>query len=97
MGSWAASFVLVGLVLAPLVVKAAGVTVSIVPPFHGNRCACCTWSISQSPPLELQLPDAEEIVLLQNYSTLTATDKSFLVLANQVRVQSGSCTYKPGI
>ncbi|EIE27390.1 Abi-domain-containing protein [Coccomyxa subellipsoidea C-169] len=45
MGAWALSFLLVGLVLAPLVVKAAGVT---------------------------------------NYSRLTATDKSFLVLANQV-------------
>ncbi len=36
MGAWALSFLLVGLVLAPLVVKAAGVTVRAVMMWHGH-------------------------------------------------------------
>ena len=136
--AWAASFLLVGLVVSPLVVKSAGVTVGAPSAYSRGfkasvwccpcdltwrkmrgftsllECESCCWRLHQSvsqeraycclPSLSLPcravfvafgtltaLASATIYTLLrqsvgaQNIASLTATDKSLLVLGNQVR------------
>ena len=96
MVAWAASFLLVGLVVSPLVVKSAGVTVCCPLCLQSIDCMtlseCCLtlrarWKCATGVWLLQSLTKLTGCLALQNLAGLSATNKSLLVLGNQASTQ----------
>lgn len=71
--SWAISFVAVGIVLVPIIGFVAGVKVRL---FRSLTCITAT-----------QAPKGERTVAMQDFKSLTSSDKSFYALLNQVQMK----------
>jgi hypothetical protein len=83
MVAWALTFLVVGLVAAPVLVRAAGIKV---------RCMRTCGSAVQDMVLSNPGLIADHACDPQNLAALSATDKSYLVLANQVCFDHFACT-----